>query len=100
MKPLTLLFTSRKRSILGGVLSSTVAIAVFLSARCGSKNDAINQAEKHDAVNGVPVPSLAETKTIGVGMSHRALARTRQTRAVVALYIRSTESEGSGIAEV
>ena len=28
----------------------------------GGKNDAINQAEKQDAINGVPVPSLAETK--------------------------------------
>jgi hypothetical protein len=30
----------------------------------GSKNDAIDQAEKQDAINGVPVPSLAETKAI------------------------------------
>ena len=40
------------------------AIGTFLVAGCGGKNDAINQAEKKDAINGVPVPSLAETKDI------------------------------------
>ncbi|MGB2625419.1 MAG: DUF1254 domain-containing protein, partial [Candidatus Acidiferrum sp.] len=39
-------------------------IGLFLVAGCGGKNDAINQAEKKDAVNGVPVPSIAETKEI------------------------------------
>lgn len=39
-------------------------IGLFLVAGCGGKNDAINQAEKMDAVNGVPVPSIAETKDI------------------------------------
>ncbi len=33
-------------------------------AGCGGKNDAINKAEKQDAIKGVPVPSLAETKAI------------------------------------
>ena len=40
-----------------------VAVVMFLIAGCG-KNDAINQAEKKDAINGIPVPSLAETKDI------------------------------------
>ena len=40
------------------------ASALLFLAGCGSKNDAINQAEKKDAINGVPVPSLAETKAI------------------------------------
>ena len=33
-------------------------------AGCGSKNDAVSQAEKQDAINGVPVPSIAEAKAI------------------------------------
>jgi hypothetical protein len=45
-------------------LASASAIAALLLSGCGSKNDAVSQAEKKDAVNGVPVPSLAETKTI------------------------------------
>src|SRR5271163_1422348 len=45
-------------------VTQAVAIAVFLIAGCGGKNDAINQAGKQDAINGVPVPSLAETKAI------------------------------------
>jgi hypothetical protein len=44
--------------------AQAVAITVFLIAGCGGKNDAINQAEKQDAINGVPVPTLAETKNI------------------------------------
>ena len=36
----------------------------LIFAGCGGKNDAINQAGKQDAINGVPVPSLAETKAI------------------------------------
>jgi len=39
------------------------ALGLFLVVGCG-KNDAINQAEKQDAINGVPVPSLADTKSI------------------------------------
>ena len=37
---------------------------MLLVGECGSKNVAITQAEKKDAVNGVAVPSLAETKAI------------------------------------
>jgi hypothetical protein len=44
--------------------AQAVALSVFLIAGCGSKNDAINQAEKQDAINVIPVPSLAETKAI------------------------------------
>ena len=33
-------------------------------AGCGNKNDAISQAEKKDAAQGVPAPSIAETKAI------------------------------------
>jgi hypothetical protein len=51
-----------KRIFLGALSAST--IAVVLLAGCGSKNDAINQAEKKDSINGGPVPSLAETKDI------------------------------------
>ncbi|MGB7751310.1 MAG: hypothetical protein WCF88_07140, partial [Candidatus Acidiferrales bacterium] len=40
------------------------ALSLLLIAGCGSKNDAINQAGKNDAVSGVPVPTLAETKAI------------------------------------
>jgi hypothetical protein len=35
---------SRKRAFLGSV--QRVAMVLFLTAGCGSKNDAINQAEK------------------------------------------------------
>ncbi|MGC2152054.1 MAG: DUF1254 domain-containing protein, partial [Terriglobales bacterium] len=52
--------TKLKRIFLGG---AGVAVVMFLIAGCG-KNDAINQAEKKDAINGIPVPSLAETKDI------------------------------------
>jgi len=41
----------------------TVCVVGLLLA-AGCKNDAIHQAEKKDAINGVPVPSLAETKQI------------------------------------
>src|SRR5277367_2589456 len=41
----------------------TCAFTASALAGCG-KNDAVSQAEKKDAINGVPVPSLAETKTI------------------------------------
>ena len=39
------------------------AVGLLFAVGC-NKNDAINQAEKKDAVNGVPVPSIAETKAI------------------------------------
>ncbi len=42
----------------------SVAIVAVLVAGCGHKNDAVSQAEKRDAINGVPVPSLADTKAI------------------------------------
>lgn len=51
------------KRIFVGALSAS-AIALILIAGCGGKNDAIDQAEKKDAINGVPVPSLAETKDI------------------------------------
>src|SRR5580692_3396766 len=41
-----------------------VALSLFLIAGCGSNNDAVNQAGKKDASNGVPAPTLAETKAI------------------------------------
>lgn len=41
-----------------------VDLSMFLIAGCGSKNDAVTEAEKQDAINGVPVPSLGETKAI------------------------------------
>ena len=41
-----------------------VAIAVLLIAGCSHKNDAVSQAEKRDAINGVAVPSLDDTKAI------------------------------------
>jgi hypothetical protein len=41
-----------------------VALSLFLIAGCGSNNDAFNQAGKKDAINGVPAPTLAETKAI------------------------------------
>jgi hypothetical protein len=44
--------------------ASASAIAVVLLSSCGSKNDAISQAEKKDAINGLPVPSLGEAKAI------------------------------------
>lgn len=53
--------TKIKRIFLG---VPAFAIGMFLVAGCGGKNDAINQAENKDAVNGVPVPSIAETKDI------------------------------------
>ena len=52
-----------KRNFFGA--AQAVALSVFLIVGCGSKNDdAIHQAEKQDAINGIPVPSLAETKAI------------------------------------
>ena len=48
------------------VFFSTILCAsnFLVLAGCDSKDDAVKQAEKQDAVNGVPVPSLAETKAI------------------------------------
>src|SRR5271165_5105293 len=40
------------------------AVAVTLIAGCAKKDDAINQAEKRDAAQGMPAPSLADTKAI------------------------------------
>ena len=40
-----------------------VAAAMMLIAGC-SKNDSISQAEKKDAAQGVPAPSIEETKAI------------------------------------
>jgi hypothetical protein len=37
---------------------------LLLTGGCGSKDDAVSQAGKQDAINGVPVPSLAVTKDI------------------------------------
>jgi hypothetical protein len=64
MTGLSSLFKSTKRAFLPGFLAGTVGVSVFFINACGSKNDAINQAEKRDAINGVPAPSLAGTKTI------------------------------------
>jgi hypothetical protein len=43
--------------------STACVLSLFFAAGCG-KNDAINQAEKQDAINGVSVPSLSDTKAI------------------------------------
>ncbi|MGB8321535.1 MAG: DUF1254 domain-containing protein [Candidatus Acidiferrum sp.] len=43
--------------------ATACALSLFFAAGC-AKNDAINQAEKQDAINGIPVPSIAETKDI------------------------------------
>ena len=40
------------------------AVAVTLLAGCGKKNDSISQAEKKEVAQGVPAPSIAETKAI------------------------------------
>ena len=40
------------------------AVAVALIAGCEKKGDAISQAEKKDVAQGVPAPSIAETKAI------------------------------------
>ena len=64
MMILSSLFCSTKRVLFGGILPSAVALMLLLTGGCGSKNDAINQAEKRDAINGVPVPGLRETKEI------------------------------------
>jgi hypothetical protein len=40
------------------------SLSILLIAGCSYKNDAIAQAEKQDAVNGVPVPGPEQTKQI------------------------------------
>jgi len=40
------------------------AVAVTLLGACAKKDDAINQAEKKDVAQGVPAPSIADTKAI------------------------------------
>jgi len=45
-------------------LAFILIAATALTAACGKKNDPIAQAEKKDAANGVPAPSIAETKAI------------------------------------
>ncbi len=47
-----------KRSFWASVVC---AISLLFAAGCG-KNDAIDQAERQDAIKGVPVPSIAEAK--------------------------------------
>src|SRR5271167_3480446 len=49
---------SKFRAIFSALMLCTVL------AGCSHSGDAISQADKQDAINGVPVPSLAETKTI------------------------------------
>ncbi len=43
---------------------AALAAAVVLIAGCAKKDDAISQAEKKDVAQGVPAPSIAETKAI------------------------------------
>jgi len=43
--------------------ASALSLCMLL-AGCSHKSDAISQAEKQDAINGSPVPSIAETKDI------------------------------------
>jgi hypothetical protein len=45
------------------LVSALVLTASFV-AGCGDKNDAVSRAEKQDAINGVPVPSIEQTKAI------------------------------------
>ena len=63
MIPLSLILSSRKRPFALRILPAALAAILLFTSGC-SQNDAISQAEKQDAVNGIPVPSLAETKTI------------------------------------
>jgi hypothetical protein len=44
--------------------SGVCVFGLLLLAGCGSKNDAINRAEKKHAINGVPLPNIAEVKDI------------------------------------
>ena len=43
---------------------TVLAAAVALIAGCAKKDDAISQADKKDLAQGVPAPSIAETKAI------------------------------------
>src|SRR5580692_11613840 len=54
--------STSKRSFL--CAAQVVALSAFLIAGFGGKNDAINQAGRQDAIDGVPLPSVAETKAI------------------------------------
>ncbi len=45
------------------VVASALSLCV-LFAGCSHPNDAVSQAEKQDAVNGVPVPDIEQTKQI------------------------------------
>jgi len=54
----------------GGTVKRKLRLAVsalswcLVFAGCGGKNDAINQAEKQDVINGTSVPSIEQTKQI------------------------------------
>ena len=43
---------------------AVLAAAAALLMGCAKKDDAINQAEKNDVAQGVPAPSIADTKAI------------------------------------
>ena len=45
-------------------LEASALSLCLIFAGCGGKNDAINQAEKQDVINGAPVPSIEQTKQI------------------------------------
>ena len=48
-------------------MTMRVAAILLLGALltgCGNKDDAVSQAEKHDAAAGVPAPGIEETKAI------------------------------------
>jgi len=53
---------SRNTEFLG--LALTCVLTASVVAGCGNKNDAVSRAEKQDAINGVLVPSIAQTKAI------------------------------------
>jgi len=46
------------------VVAAFLIVSATLIAGCGNRNDAVSHAEKLDAVNGVPVPSIEQTKAI------------------------------------
>lgn len=49
-------------SVFTGLIITAFATAMLVG--CGNKNDAVSQAEKKDAVVGIPAPSIEETKVI------------------------------------
>lgn len=61
---LSLVLSSTKRASLDGLLASAIALILLLIGGCGSKNDAVSQAEKQDAAKGVAAPSIEQTKAI------------------------------------